>query len=291
MKWVMSILLFVSTVGYAQTGGIALKASINIGSHIQGVGLGIHGYLTFNHIQCTAGNDISFYLKSLGGRKCFWENRSYAGLFYGGGKAASISDFEWGNAVNYSKYTHQFGYSYLFYADNARTSQSSGAFAFEAHRNRLYFENDFFAGQGKDRFRTANLVFRHRELFYALTFGVRIWTGETSGVGAQQALVKGKTSYFKDLSNLSYGQTSHGILYVGTEYLVGLGQVLKFQCGMDAEGVRNVFQNNIGHAACLHLDKSKAVKYPRLDGFGNPTFERGSVKSSETFFQLSLGGE
>lgn len=284
----IGLMLLFYGISSSQTLGIALKFSLIIGSHSQGVGLGLHGYYTTKNLQCTLGNDLSFFLKSLGERKRFWENRSYAGISYVGGKPSDVRDFEWGNSINYTNYTCQWGYSYLYYADNAGTSQSSGAFAIESHRKSVYFENDFFAGQGKDRFRTANLVFRYREPFYALKMGLRLWTGETAGVGVK---FDGKKTYFKDLSVLPLGKTSHGILYVGSTYLWMNGQSVGVLLGLDAEPIRNVFQNQLGHASFFHRDKSKAVKYPMLDVDGQPTFDPRQVRSPEYFFQMSLGGE
>ena len=49
------------------------------------------------------------------------------------------------------------GYAYIFYKDNVQTSQNSGAISFHYKQFGITHENDFFAGKGRDRYRTAKM--------------------------------------------------------------------------------------------------------------------------------------
>jgi hypothetical protein len=206
------------------------------------------------------------------------------------GKYTSVRDLELGALNNYFSRENSLGYAYIIYMDKAGTSQLSGAFRGEIKRHSLMLENDFFAGQGKDRFRTATLLYRYRELLWSGHLGVRLWTGEASGLQVKEMERLGRKQRYKDLSSNPFGKTSHGILYGGVQYALG-SQTLGVELGIDAEQVRNALQNQVAHASVWHKRQaSKAVAYPMLDKLGNPTFEKTQVRSPRAYFQLSISG-
>jgi hypothetical protein len=272
----------------AQRFFLGFRTIISAGSHEQRVGIGLHVAFQFSRGILSVGNDGSFYLSSWGGRTKMWESRTYFGAAWYADNQKGIGDFELGTLKNPFSRSSTFGYAYIWYWDNALTQQTSGAFRGEHQGHSVFFENDFFAGQGKDRFRTATLRYRYRWDFWSAHTGIAIWTGETSGVQVETEVINGKTTYFKDLSSLTLGNTSHGIIYGGIRYGPGR-QCIGLDVGMDSERLRHAFQNQMAHHRIWHPKKpEKAVKYPMLDPFGKPTWESRNVRRALPYFRLSI---
>lgn len=291
LKRIVFLLVFgIHCVGFSQTIFLGLRLSASIGSHQHYYGIGAHAGLEYRSFLLTLGSDVSYRLKDLGQRNRFLESRSYLGASMVTGKYTSVRDLELGALNNYFSRENSLGYAYIIYMDKAGTSQLSGAFRCEIKRHSLMLENDFFAGQGKDRFRTATLLYRYRELLWSGHLGVRLWTGEASGLQVKEMERLGRKQRYKDLSSNPFGKTSHGILYGGVQYALG-SQTLGVELGIDAEQVRNALQNQVAHAAVWHKRQaSKAVAYPMLDKLGNPTFDKTQVRSNRAYFQLSISG-
>lgn len=287
----LSILMYCNQFTFSQSFSVGLKAILRMGTHEVSYGIGLHSSFQYQKAACNFGNDIFFSKKSLANRQMFWTNRVYLSPMFVFGPKSVTPEFEWGTLQNHSDRSMAFGFSSIYYWDQVGSSQRSGAFSGEWNGNSIFFENDFFAGQGRDRFRSAFLQYKHRTSYCALKMGIQIWTGETSGLRVQNKQIKNKLLYFKDLSINSYGKTSHGILYGGISYNLGFGQSLDFRLGIDSEGVRDVFQNKIGHASWLHHQKEKAVVYPKLKQNGFPTFNKTEVKKIQPYLQLCLGVE
>lgn len=291
LKRIVFLLIFgIHFIGFSQTIFLGLRLSASIGSHQHYYGIGAHAGLEYRSFLLTLGSDVSYRLKDLGQRNRFLESRSYLGASMVTGEYTSVRDLELGALNNYFSRENSFGYAYIIYMDKAGTSQLSGAFRCEIKRHSLMLENDFFAGQGKDRFRTATLLYRYRELLWSGHLGVRLWTGEASGLQVKEMERLGRKQRYKDLSSNPFGKTSHGILYGGVQYALG-SQTLGVELGIDAEQVRNALQNQVAHAAVWHKRQaSKAVAYPMLDKLGNPTFDKTQVRSNRAYFQLSISG-
>jgi hypothetical protein len=277
-------------IGFSQAIFLGLRVSASIGSHQHYYGIGAHAGLEYRSFLITLGSDMSYRLKDLGQRNRFLESKSYIGASMVTGKYTSVRDIELGALNNYFSRESSFGYAYIVYLDRAGTSQFSGAFRAEIKRHSLMFENDFFAGQGKDRFRTATLLYRYRELLSSGHLGVRLWTGEASGLQVKEMEIQGQRQRYKDLSSNPFGKTSHGIFYGGVRYGL-LSQSLGLDLGVDSEQIRHALQNEIAHASVWHKRHvSKAVSYPMLDTLGNPTFDKTQVRSPRAYFQLSISG-
>lgn len=291
LKRIVFLLVFgIHFIGFSQAIFLGLRLSASIGSHQHYYGIGAHAGLEYRSFLLTLGSDVSYRLKDLGQRNRFLESRSYLGASMVTGKYTSVRDLELGALNNYFSRENSLGYAYIIYMDKAGTSQLSGAFRGEIKRHSLMLENDFFAGQGKDRFRTATLLYRYRELLWSGHLGVRLWTGEASGLQVKEMERLGRKQRYKDLSSNPFGKTSHGILYGGVQYALG-SQTLGVELGIDAEQVRNALQNQIAHASIWHKRQaSKAVVYPMLDILGNPTFDKTQVRSTRAYFQLSISG-
>lgn len=280
-----------STTVFSQKGGLGLKFHYALGSHEHHYGLGLHAWVQFDRIQINVGSVLSYELTGLGGRKTYFQNRSYLGVQALGGTKTTLTEFDWGTLNNYTNFKNAVGFAYLWYLDGRGTSQLSGAFQAEFNGHSAYIENDFFAGQGKDRFRTGHMVYRYRREFWGLRLGLRLWTGETSGLPVQNTAMRNKKVYFKNLSGNPYGKTSHGILYFGTDYALGFKQVLSMQMGVDDERIRDFFQNKVAHSDFFHRQNERAVVYPKLNAEGLPILFGGEIRPPRLYFEVRGGGE
>ena len=276
---------------YAQVAFVGIKSKLNLGSHEIGYGVGIHAGVQYAMAMLTVGSDVNFYHQSLGNRSNMWESRNYVGLSYVTKTQSGMGDFEFGTLRNVFGRGASFGYAYLLYFDNARTSQNSGMVRGEISGHAITMENDFFAGRGKDRFRTASCSYRYRTDFWACMLGMHLWTGETSGVQVQERLVDGQLESIKDLRFSPFGKTSHGILYGGVRYQLG-NQSLGLELGYDSEQVRDVFQNKIAHARIWHAKNTKlAVTYPMLNNDGLHCNRAEDIRKVKPYFKITISGD
>lgn len=276
---------------FAQNLFVGWRSTLELGSHEQRFGMGVHATLQFSSVMMSLGSDVAWNYTSLGERKKMWESRTYAGTAWYFNDQQGAGDFEMGALKNPFTRSSSFGYAYLWYWDNAATQQTSGLFRGEYQGHSLALENDFFAGQGKDRFRTASLRYRFRGDFWSVHSGLNLWTGETAGVKVQSQELKGKVIYFKDISSLAFGRTSHGIFFGGIRY--GLkGQSIGVDLGMDSEKIRNTWQNKIAHHGIWHQKHpEKGVIYPMLNSSGNPTMYPSKIRLKRPYFRLAISGD
>lgn len=275
----------------AQSLLVGVKLRLILGSHQVAYGLGVHAGFQHSLAMVNLGSDLTYYAKDFGHKSQVIETRSYLGLSVVSNRTWSNPDLELGTLTNYFQQAGSFGYAYIHYADNAGTSQFSGAFRGEYNGHSLFFENDFFAGQGKDRFRTASMRYRYRQAFWSAHVGFYLWTGEASGLPVKEGQWGGQTIRYKDLSNNPYGKTSHGVVYGGVGYNL-LGQTIGFAVGYDSEMIRNGLQNRVAHNAVWHIKQRKnAVYYPMLDTNGEPTFDAKKIRPNSAYFRLSISGD
>lgn len=280
----------ISHVHFSQSLFLGIKLSAALGSHQHYYGLGLHSGFCYQGFMVNVGCDVSYRLLDLGQRKNFLDSRSYFGASWITGKKTQMPDFELGTLNQYFDRTMSIGYAFIHYGDRAGTSQNSGAFRGEIVGHSLYLENDFFAGQGKDRFRTASLLYRYRQAFWSAHLGLNLWTGEASGLATLETDIMGKKIHYKDLSKNPYGKTSHGILLGGVTYGL-MYQTLGVETGIDSERIRNAFQNRLAHSTRWHKkDRFKAVIYPMLDSKGLPTFDKEQVRKDKAYFRFSISG-
>ncbi len=140
---------------------------------------------------------------------------------------------------------HTIKYSYIVHLDNRKTSQVSGSleylFSTDHFSAGFLFEDDFFALQNRDAYRTGALETAvwidpsFLPFSFSLFGGTIIWTGPA--VGNKSA----GEAY--DLSSSRYGNYSSGILYAG----VGVNTI-RLSIGWDSENIRNAIQNSFHRA-------------------------------------------
>ncbi len=268
--------------------GASVGLLLNFGTHINSIGLSANGYYHDYFYQVNAGSTLTFNLTSYGKRKKFWENRNALGIIFLGGKKELAPDFQLNGLMHNTNYNYGAGYNFIWYFDNAGTSQLSGGCAFHIKKFSMLFENDVFGGQAKDRFRSGHLTFNYRERNFKFTTGLYIWTGETGNSIWDKTPMPYCPSGVRRLENLPYGKTSHGIIYGGVSYNIGYGQIAHFKLGIDSEQIRHGFQNRLSHDL-VWLPKSierNTPHYPRLDKNGCAIYDKSLRRKDKLYLQL-----
>jgi len=270
--------------------GVKLGVIANFGSHVNQIGLRLDTYVNHGFVQVNLGNSSTFSFANLAQRKKLFENRFSVGVLFLGGKQNMEMDFIWDGLRHQTNYQNAVGYNYLWYRDNLGSSQNSGGWTGQVSNFQLFFENDIFAGTGKDKFRTGHLMlgYRHRDFNFQL--GTKLWTGETRGSDWQKIQLNKCPSGYRILEDLPYGKTSHGIIYGGISYHLPHGNYLNGQIGMDSEQVRHIFQNRLSHDMILFPKQieRKTPHYPRLDENGCPVFEKESIRNNKLYLQFGI---
>jgi hypothetical protein len=301
MKFFVSILfIFVlSNISKAQQIGGKIGLVLNLGTHVNAIGINSMIFHCNNFYQLNLGIQTKYNFSSYGKRNFFAESRLAFGGLLLAGKKNNIIDFDIHPLNHNSLYQYALGYNYLWYFDELETSQNSGAWALHLNRFSILFENDVFGGQAKDRFRTGVLQFSYRFQDIKYFTNLYIWTGETRN----SIWIKEKSSScpngYRSLENLPYGKTSHGILNVGMMINSNFMQLqnriftngnYSLKIGLDSEHIRHFFQNKLTHDLILFPKKFKrnTPHYPRLDQNGLPVFEKDKVRKNKIYFQTSL---
>ena len=294
MKLVFFLLFFVPSILHAQLNadpkiGVHIGGIITFGTHVNSVGMSINTYYSDYFYQINAGSSIRYNLTSYGKRKGFFENRNSLGLILLAGKRASTIDFEYDGLVHNTAYNYGIGYNYLWYFDNAKTSQRSGGWSAHIKNFSVLLENDVFGGQAKDRFRTGHLAFQYRTNTMKFNTGIYIWTGETANSFWQKIEMEKCPSGFRLLEDLPYGLTSHGIAYGGIQFKLPYGQSAGVKLGIDSEHIRHAVQNRMSHDLVFLPKKMErnTPHSPRLDEHGCAVFDKASVRKNRLFMQLN----
>lgn len=284
-----------TSTGQEHLFGIQTQVVVTIGSPVNRVGINLNGFWLTSYSQINIGTQSSFYFSGMGPKGSYIENRAHFSLIGLVGKKRNPQNHFFNPLFHQSDRFIAFGYSYLIYWDNRQTSQRSGMFSLQFDRVALQFENDLFGGQGRDRFRTANLHAFYLDSLNMLGTHVRLWTGETRG-GLRTTDEEYPSKYgYKNLENTLYGKTSHGIATMSYQRLLPFAQQVGIELGIDAERIRHFYQNRLVHD--FQFSKKNTRKhnphYPMLKDDGTPyLFKSGtSVRKAKFVGLMTLGGQ
>ncbi len=268
-------------------GGL-ISVVFSVGTHTDAFGLQLKGYYTDHFYQVNAGTGIKWYPKNFGERRGFWESRNYFGGILLAGKKNTIPDFVFDGLNHQTNYNLGVGYNYIFYIDNAETTQQSGGFALHFQQVSIYHENDIFSGDGRDRYRTGHFLVSYHTAEMRAGIGVSMWTGETRGAHWEKIHLDKCPNGVKILEESPYGKTSHGILFGSFSHAFPCRQVATIKIGVDSEHVRHAIQNRLIHDALIlpFPIERKAPHYPMLDENGCPAFERDKTRKERLYFQF-----
>jgi hypothetical protein len=190
------------------------------------------------------------------------------------------------------------GYVWTAYFDQIGTSQFTGAFALRGGPVFLIVENDAFTPlRPGDQFRTGAFragYFRKEWLIEGL---VGLWHGQTKGRGITRLNLPDYPGRwgFRDLSEGLYGGYSNGVAMLRVQYQLPWGQRAVAGLGVDAEHVRDWFQNRLIHDMRLaprRWNQARNPHYPMLDTEGCPfLYEEGQqVRKARWAWEVGLNG-
>ena len=133
MKQLLFLLAFLFALsGNAQQfqsdyAGVQLQLIATIGTHKTSVGIRLNTFLSVSYAQLNLGTTYRFHAFNLGGRKQFGEWRHHAGIVGMIGKETNPVNFQWDGGFHQSKRPYSLAYTYLWYVDNAGTTQRAGS--------------------------------------------------------------------------------------------------------------------------------------------------------------------
>lgn len=285
------IILFFSISSFAQVDyGIHLGLTASVGSHVNTIGFYLRSNVNYRFIQLNQSTDIQLSEKSYAGRRKMIETRNAFGMILLGGKKNLTPSFQYDALNHNTNYQYGIGYNYVFYNDNRGTSQNSGGFALHLGKLSIYHENDVFAGQSKDRFRTGTARISWTDSLYQFAIGVNLWTGETSNTLWQKICTPKMPNGFRSLEDKDYGGTSHGIAYAEFRMNQPFNLHPYLRIGMDSEEIRHSIQNRLFHDL-IFLPKNMertTPHYPRVDDQGCAVFNRNERKKDLLYLQLGV---
>lgn len=271
--------------------GFQLALQLQFGTHINKIGLGINMYWLSPYFQVNLGSTFSCYATGLGAGERFIENKAHAGIVLLAGKKRQGRNQFFSPYFHQSKHNFALGYTYLYYWDNRKTAQFSGAFSAQLYQFSIVFENDLFGGFGSDRFRTANLTLYWKDTLNLAKLNINLWTGETRGAKhITNSNYPAKNGY-KDLSKNLYGKYSNGILSFGYRRALLFQQSIGIDVGIDAEQIRHFFQNVLVHDLFANTKKKNNPHYPMLTENGMPYLflPHQQISKPKLFFEMGMG--
>ncbi len=275
---------------YSEYAGAKVSAIVSFGTHQRAIGLELSGYAGTDFAQLSASSRYMYFFKNLGSRCHFGEWKNSLGAQAIWGKQRQSPFYEWGTAFHKSNRPYSLGYLHIWYKDKVGTSQRSGAWNVGIQRFDIQFENDVWAGQAKDRFRSGNLFISYRDSLQKIGLGIQIWTGETAGSPWIHTTNEKMPSGYRDISNRPYGYLNHGILYLEYQRLIGFEQFAGARIGWDSEQIRHAVQNRFTHDLVILPKKfpRNTPHYPRLDTFGNPVFTKKDTRPAMFYGSVFL---
>lgn len=280
--------------GISQNGfGFQTQLTLQLGAPINAIGMQTNFFYSHKHFQLGTGWQAKFYFTGLGPKGMFIENRFHLSGNVAWGKTRQINRQFMNPLFQFTDKRNSLGYAYYWFLDTRETSQRSGAWLLQIDRAYVYFENDLFAGQGRDRFRTGTLQLLYMDSIQQIALNMRMWTGETRGAKVIENSTYPSSRGYKDLSNSLYGKNSSGILSVSYtrsfEFLP-----LSFELGIDDERIRHFFQNKLIHdfPYLLKTNPMRNRHLPMLDEHGLPYVDSKTqeIRKSRLVFLGQVGG-
>lgn len=270
--------------------GIRIGLSASFGTHINAIGLEVSGYYQYEFLQANNGYLLRWNFEQLGERNAYFETRISLGMNGMFGPRKNEPDFFVGDYFFLDTRSYGLGYNYLWYLDRVKSSQRSGAMYARIQNFDIIMENDFLAGQGKDRFRTGLLHLQYRLNDMHFYSYIKLWTGDTEGINRKEDKPDLHPNGYKDISQQTHGKTSHGIVGLGVRYILPFGNVAHLSLGYDHERIRHFFQNVLIHNKHFTPKawRKPNAHYPMLNTLGLPVQKDDELRTSRFYLQGGL---
>lgn len=271
--------------------GFNMGVNFAFGTHFQRVGFNLNGFFIANHIQFNSEARLYFSFKNLGPPVIYPECVFSQGIVIGYGKKINYFNPFINSLSNQTYYNSSFAYAYNWYLNKVKTKQVTGTIGIQAGEITLITENDIFAKQILDRFRTGAFLIQYQyKDFVQVGINCSMWTGQ---MGKSTLLNKEEIFWkcYMDTTNSIYPQFSHGLLSAQTKINVGFGQTIQFNAGIDAEEVRNAIQNDLIHDLKFipkKWNKAKNCHIPMLDVNGEQYLynQNQQIKKPKPYFNV-----
>lgn len=277
----------VAQLNFAEGFGGQLGFSFNLGSHFNRVGLITKLFYHYEHVQVNVQFSGYYNARSFPVGIPSWEGQLRLGLVASFGAKSTFHYSPFLNEVsNQTSRPYSIGYSYNFYLDNINTSQASGTFGFGIAGFSLLMENDFLAFLQQDKHRTGALGLYYRINNTQIGITNIAWTADpyAPNTTTEESDVFPAKYGYRSMEGVEYEANSAGVLALQVEHYLGFGQYLGIGMGIDADQVRNVFQNKLIHDSFLLTNPH----IPMVDRDGKQyLYEAGQeVRPARFFFQI-----
>lgn len=307
--------LFVFTSANAQNHAIAdwggqIGILYSFGSHSNRLGVMSRFFYQFDFIQFNLQSAIFYNFKSLGSEKKGWEANIMLGSALSWGKKRNnhqeINPFL-NPLANQTSGPHSIGYAYIIYLDGFGTTQRSGAFGLQFNNFRFYFENDFLGFQSMDKYRTGAMALFYRWKDWQFGLKQIAFTGDPYEKLCPwiEDEVFPSRSGFIDMTSAPLGNKSVGILALQVERRISMNSIFGLyeqlptdqyagiEIGIDAEQIRNLFQNKLVHDSKLLPLNWGDVKNPHIpmicdDGCPFLYHENQKIRNPKLYLQTWL---
>lgn len=298
MKNIFFICFFLAAVptkaqlDFAQGFGGQIGFSCNLGTHFNRIGLMVKLFYHYEYIQANVQFSGYYNPRSFPIGTPSWEGQMKIGVVAAFGVKDSSHYNPFVNELsNQTSRPFSVGYSYNFYLDNQKTSQLTGSFGFGIYGFNLIMENDFLAFRNHDKYRSGafGLYYRIKNTQIGLT--QIFWTAdpyEEGTIGVKDDNEFSAKYGYRLMKNVRYGEHSAGVLAVQVEQYLGFGQYIGAALGIDAEQIRNGFQNKFIHESFL----LKNPHVPMIDTEGKQyLYRKGQkIRPAKFYFQI-LGND
>jgi len=271
--------------------GFNVGAVAAFGTHFQRLGVVVNAYYVYDFAQANAETRFYFSLKNLGPKKVYTEAVTSLGMVLAGGQKQNFNNPFFNSVSNQTRYKYSIAYSFNAYWNKIKTTQQTGLIALQFNRVSLITENDIFAREILDRFRTGALLLQYQyDSLFQAGINCTMWTGQ---MGSRQPIATPKIypQCYMDTVGGTYTNLSHGLLSAQFKWNVAYSQIVQANAGIDAEQVRDVLQNKLIHDMKLipkKWQKNKNCHIPMLDDKGEPYLykEGQKIKPARAYFNL-----
>jgi|GEM_PF-6760388 len=266
--------------------------SVSIGNLHQSIGLFSMAHIYEGHIQGGARLEWQIVPKAWGHGKNGNEMQLSGMLGAGFGKDINTRRMYLDIASSALSYYYQINYIYIWYKDSYNSSQRTGAVSSQFGNVRVLTENDFFGEHRSDKWRTAGVLISAERDSIEAGIKLVLWTGDSFDDNVRVHKESGYPARFgyRDLSKTVYGKFSLGALGLQARTDKFYEQSSCLYAGVDAEQIRNIFQNKFMHDLWFvpkSLISYPVQNYPMLDTEGYPYLNdsTATVRPPRAFIQ------
>lgn len=277
---------------WGNNAGYSFGISFTAGTHVNRAGLFVSAYIFKDFYQFGLKSAYYYNFSGFEGRKKYGEFQQNIAMLLSYGTTDSIKNPFASPLINQTDRKNSFAYSYNFYWNKINTLQRTGILAFGFGRWQVLSENDIFATQASDRFRTASLLIKYNYLDYSFGISTILWTGDPKGAkNIKDSTFKARYGY-KDMSNQPYGNKSAGVLSLQMEYALPCYQNIKLAGGIDSEKVRNALQNKLMHDMYFVPEKINKAQNPHMPMIADDgsiyTYKKGQkIKKGRFYLRMA----